>query len=114
MKYETLKIFYFYLLMNIDTLTVPGFIPVVNHCALYGKVYNIIVSITVVPVAQPGMIIYPLGQPSGGEDLKSINEAAELLCVDLTVEESGGVTGGTVGGERKYHGKACFELACSS
>ena len=73
--------------------------------------------ITLVPVVEAGMVVYPLRQPSGGEDLKSINEAAELLSVVITDErvngeESRGAIGGAVGGERKYHSKACFELVC--
>ena len=71
--------------------------------------------ITVVPVVESGMVMYPSRQPSGGEDLKSINEAAELLSEVVTEErvngeENRGAIGGAVGGERKYHSKGCFEL----
>ena len=74
--------------------------------------------VPVVPVVESGMITYPPGQPSGGEDLRSINEPAELVSVAVSEErvngeEGRGAIGGAVEGGKKYRGKAYFELAYS-
>ena len=64
------------------------------------------------------MMTYPVGPPSQGEDLGSINLTAERPSIPVgeervNGEESRGAVGGAVGRSKKYHGKACFDLAYS-
>ena len=67
-------------------------------------------------LVQPGpseVMAYPLGPPTQGEDLGSINEPAEIVSTPVGVErvnneESRGAFGGAVGRSNKYHGKACL------